>query len=163
MTGKQSASCEANSSSFSKQFLVPYGEQKIINGFDGVRHWYPFWAGLIYSTPSHIFSPHIIAPSSSHLRLKVGSGKEWTDPPHTELPAICVCPCISTRSRVRERTDRPSPHGATCHLCVCLHFHSQSGLGKYGQALPTRSYLLSVCLCISASFGCGNACTTYVW
>jgi hypothetical protein len=35
---KQSASCEADSCSFSKQFPVLYGERRIINEFDGVRH-----------------------------------------------------------------------------------------------------------------------------
>lgn len=98
---KQSASCEANSSSFSKQFPFPYGNKKrIINEFGGVRHWYPFWAGLIYYIPSHIvYLPHIITPSYSHPRLEVGSGKEWTSPPHPsaqQLLAICVSLCIST-------------------------------------------------------------------
>jgi hypothetical protein len=99
----------------------------------------------------------------SAFPLEVGSEKEWTGLPHIELPAICVCVCISTRSRVRERMDRPSPHRATCHLCVCLHFHSKSGQRKNGQVLPTRSYLPSVSLySFPTILGWGNACTMYV-
>ena len=65
--------------------------------------------------PTRSYLPSVCVPA---FPLEVGSGKEQTGPPHTELPAICVCVCISTRSRVWESMDRPSPHGATCYLCV---------------------------------------------